>query len=203
MASSIRVSSFFETRKVSYWEPEKKKKKINNWIRTIMYSFNTQVFIFVRVRTHKCPGVLFAKHKIQRTRTIYDFVGVPRNRVRRTEYRLRMVGIRRTRKRGIGSVECLYLAKNMVSLGKICSCTFVYRMAEHCLKGKHCIAIRNEEHFDKMHACCIVRFLCSRGLVLPGALSVRVTRTCVRPSVRPSLRLSSKLESQDLLMPAS
>ena len=44
----------------------------------------------------------FAKHKIQRTRTIYDFVGVPRTRVRRTEYRLRMVGIRRTRKGEVG-----------------------------------------------------------------------------------------------------
>ena len=32
---------------------------------------------------------------------VYDFVGIPRTRVWHTEYRLRMVGIRRTRKGGV------------------------------------------------------------------------------------------------------
>ena len=103
VASSIRVESFLETRKVSHWEPEKKKKKqINNWIRTIMYSLNTQVIVSVRMKIPQISGGggLFAKHKILRTRTIYEFVDVPHTRVRRTEYRLKMVRIRRTRKRG-------------------------------------------------------------------------------------------------------
>ena len=30
-------------------------------------------------------------------------------------------------------------------------------MCKHCLIRNHCIAIRNELHFDRMHACCMIQ----------------------------------------------
>ena len=101
VASSIRV----EWKREKFQTGNQKKKQINNGIRTIMYSLNTQVIVSVRMKIPKISGEgggggLFTKHKILRTRAIYDFVGVTRTRVRRIEYRLKIVGIRRTRKRG-------------------------------------------------------------------------------------------------------
>ena len=66
---------------------------------------SAQVIVSVRMKIPQISGEgggggLFTKHKILRTRTIYDFVGVTRTRVWRIEYRLIIVGIRRTRKRG-------------------------------------------------------------------------------------------------------
>ena len=62
-----------------------------------MYSLNTQVIVSVRMKIPQISGGggrggggLFAKHKILRTRTIYEFDDVPHTRVRRTEYRLKI-----------------------------------------------------------------------------------------------------------------
>ena len=56
--------------------------------------------------------------------------------------------------------ECPYLVKKRNHCtGKIYSWLFLYRTSEHCLVRNHCIAIRNEFHFYKMHSFCMMQFL--------------------------------------------
>ena len=53
-----------------------------------------------------------------------------------------------------------YLQKNVtLQSERYTADFFVYRMSKHCLIRNHFVAIRNELHFDKTHACCMIQFL--------------------------------------------